>query len=237
MQRRLWQCQQQEQWFVTALLPVVVGRDGVGNPSGVGIGVNDANGWDVVQGAFVEQDIVFQWVQAHDKIRAKGGPVVELLVKALDLLIQLVDDLCLAPAEDLLAVCDATRDPALEQMIALGQLGGPGNGPVLAITGSHKQYHASPAGDFLDNLCGSTQMGGGDFKRDDVDALPDAVYVAGICGVPERRDMTLMGFGGEQQLEGDVGRRGRVVEQRVWAVVRGNVGSQLSQHLGWSMLC
>lgn len=47
--------------------------------------------------------------------------------------------------------------------------------------------------------------------------------------------MALVGFGCEQQLQGHVGRRGRVVQQCVWAIVRGNVGPQLSQNLCWTV--
>jgi hypothetical protein len=54
-------------------------------------------------------------------------------------------------------------------------------------------------------------MGSRGFERDDMDALPDTVDVACVCGVPQRRDMALVGFGRQQELESDVGRRGRVV--------------------------
>ena len=124
-------------------LPVVVGRNGVGDPSGIGVGVDDANRGDVVEGAFVEQHIVFQRVQADDEIRTQGRAVVELLLEAGDFLVKLVDNLGLAAAENLLAVGDAAGDPALEQVVGLGQLGGTRNGSVLALARAYKQDDAA----------------------------------------------------------------------------------------------
>jgi hypothetical protein len=43
--------------------------------------------------------------------------------------------------------------------------------------------------------------------------------------------MALMGFGCKEELEGDVGGRGRVVQQRVRLVVRADFGAQMSNAL------
>lgn len=66
-------------------------------------------------------------------------------------------------------------------------------------------------------------MGGGDLERNYVDALSYAVDVAGVCGVPERGGMALVGFRRKEELEGDVGRRRGIVQERVWLVVGGDV--------------
>lgn len=49
-------------------------------------------------------------------------------------------------------------------------------------------------------------MGGGGLERDDVNALSDAVDIPRVGRIPQRGDMALVGFGGEEQLEGYVGR-------------------------------
>lgn len=85
----------------------------------------------------------------------------------------------------------------------------------------------------MNDLGGAAQVGGSHFKRDYVNALPDTMDVAGICGVPQRSDMALVGFGGEEQLKGDVGGGWWVVQEGVWLVVRGDVASQSCQVLGW----
>jgi hypothetical protein len=74
-------------------------------------------------------------------------------------------------------------------------------------------------------------MGGCDFERDDVHALPDAVDVARIRRVPERCGMALVGLGGEEELEGDVGGRGRVVQESVGLVVWADVCAELAHLL------
>lgn len=54
-------------------------------------------------------------------------------------------------------------------------------------------------------------MGSGDFKGNDVHALPYSMDVACIGGVPEGGGMALVGFRCEEELEGNVcGGRGMV---------------------------
>jgi len=208
--------------------PVVVGWNGVGDPGGIRIGINDANRWDVVESTLVEQDVVFEWVHADDEIGSQHWPIKELFFKARNFFVELVDHLCPAPTYNLLAVGDASGDPALEQMVALGQLGGARNGPFLSVAGSHKQNHACPSRDLLDDLGGTAQVGGRHLERDDVHALPYAVDVTGICRIPEGSDMALVGFGGQEKFEGDVGGGRRVVQQGVGLVVRHDDCSQLA---------
>jgi hypothetical protein len=61
-----------------------------------------------------------------------------------------------------------------------------------------------------------------DLKRDNVDALPYALDVACVCGIPERGGVALVGFGGEEELEGHVGGGRGVVEEATWVVVGGD---------------
>jgi hypothetical protein len=218
-----------EKWG--SVLPVVVGRNGVGDPGGIRVCVDDADGGDVVEGALVQQDVVLERVEADDEVGAQHGAVVQLLVEAGDLGVVLVNHLQLAAAQDLLAVGDAARDPALEQVVPLGQLGGARHGAVLALAGAHEQHDAASPRHLLDDFGGAAQVGGRLLERDDVDALADAVDVARVRRVPQRGGMALVGFRGEEQLEGHVGGRGRVREERVRLVVRADLGAHAGQLL------
>ena len=218
-------------WGGGGVSPVIVGGNGVGDPCGISIGVDDANGGDVVERALVQQDVVFQRVQADDEVGPQRGAVEQLLLEARDVGVVLVDDFDLAAAQDLLAVGDAAGDPALKQVVALGQLGGARHGAVLAVAGADKQHNAASSRHLVDDFGGAAEVGGGGFERDDVDALADAVDVAGVGGVPQRGDVPLVGFGGEEELEGDVGGRGGVGEEGVRLVVRADVGAQGAQLL------
>lgn len=137
-------------------IPVIVRGDGVGHPGRIGIGVNNANGGDVVERALVEQDVVLERVQAHDQIRTQYRPVVKLLFESWYFLVQLIHDLQPALAQDLLAVCDTAWDPALEEMVALRELGGSCDCPVLSVACAYEQDHASSPAHLLHNLGGSS---------------------------------------------------------------------------------
>ena len=80
-------------------------------------------------------------------------------------------------------------------------------------------------------------MRGGDFERDDVYTLTDAVDVARVGRIPQRSDVPLVGFRGEEKLEGDVGGRGRVGEEGVRLVVRSDVCSQVAGLLRQLLVC
>jgi hypothetical protein len=60
-----------------------------------------------------------------------------------------------------------------------------------------------------------------------VHALSYTVDIAGICGVPERGGVALMGFRGKKELKGDVGGGRGVVDERVRLVVGADLGAQL----------
>lgn len=49
--------------------PVVVGRDGIRDPSRVRVRVDDADGRDVHLGRLVEEDVVIDRVQTDDEVR------------------------------------------------------------------------------------------------------------------------------------------------------------------------
>ncbi len=71
-------------------------------------------------------------------------------------------------------------------------------------------------------------MGGCDLERDDVNALADAMDVAGIGWVPDGGEMTLVGLRSKEQFERHICGRGRVGEERVGLIMRLNVGAQLA---------
>jgi len=168
----------------------------------------------------MQQHVILQRIHAHDKIRPQHRSIEQLLFEPRDFLVQLVEDLGLAPPEDLLAVGDAARNPALEQVVSLCEFGGARDGAVFAVARADEQHHAAASAYFLDYFCGAPEMRGGHFERDDVDALPYSVDVARVGGVPQRSDVALVGFGCEEELEGDIGGRGGVVEEGVGLVMR-----------------
>jgi hypothetical protein len=71
-------------------------------------------------------------------------------------------------------------------------------------------------------------MGGSDFERDDVHALPYPVDVACVGGIPERGGMALVGLGREEELKSDVCGGWGMVEKGVRLVVGGDGGTQFS---------
>ena len=99
---------------------VVVGRDGIRDPARVRVGVDDADGGDVVQAAFVQADFVLQRVEADDQVRFQDGVLAlrECLSVLGELLVCDVDDLDGAVAEDLLAVGQAARCPSVEDVVS-----------------------------------------------------------------------------------------------------------------------
>jgi hypothetical protein len=119
-------------------VPVIVGWNGVGDPGRVRISVNDTDRRDVVQRALVKQNVVLQRIETHDQIRAQDRPIIKLFLESRNVLILFVDHLGPTLAQDLLPVRYASRDPALEQVVALGHLRGLDDGPVLAIACSYE---------------------------------------------------------------------------------------------------
>ena len=79
-------------------------------------------------------------------------------------------------------------------------------------------------------------MGSRGLERNYVGAPANSVNVAGICGVPERGGMALVGLGGEQELQSHVGGGGRMAEEGVRLVVGADVGAQVPGVLLWAVL-
>ncbi|TIA01461.1 hypothetical protein D6C82_03729 [Aureobasidium pullulans] len=185
-------------------VPVVVGRNGVGDPGWVCVGVNNTNGGNVVETALVQQNVVLHGVQADDQIGLEGALCFKLLLETFDLLVILIDDLCATSAQDLRAVCDAARNPAVEEVTATGQFSSLGNNSLLAVTSTDKEDQTTTLGDTTNDSTCSAQVGGGLVKRDDVNTLTYTKDVASVGRVPERGRVTQMGLRGKKEFEGDV---------------------------------
>ena len=69
-------------------------------------------------------------------------------------------------------------------------------------------------------------MGPGHVEGDDVDALPDAEDVAGVCGIPVGCLVAQMGLRCEEELEGDIGGARRVGEEAVGLVAFVDAGAE-----------
>ena len=179
----------------------------------------------------MQQNVVLQRVHADHEVWSQHGTVVQLLLEACDICIVLVDNLGLAAAQDLLAVGDAAWDPALEQVVSLCQLCRARHGTVLPVASADEQDDAASPRHFLDHLGSSTKVRSSDLERDDVHALSNAVDVARVGRIPQRCDMSLVGLRGQEELEGDICRRGRVVEESVRLVVGTNICAQLAHLL------
>ena len=197
-------------------LPVIVGRDLVRNPRRVGVGINDTDGRDLGQAALVQQGHVLLGIQAHDEIGRQGSAVDQVVIVAVDWAIKLVHHGQGRASQQLLAVGDGSGAPLGEQVAGLGELGGAHDDGALTGTGADEQDQTAVVGDLLDDAGGAAQVGGCGLERDDVDALADAVDVAGVGRVPERRVVTHVGLGGHEILE-------RGFRRRVAQVLLGDV--------------
>lgn len=138
---------------------VIVGGDRVRDPRGVGVRIDDTDRGDVVQAALVQEDDVLERVQADDEVGLQHGPVDQGLLELGELLVQRVDDLHIAVAQDLLAVRQTARDPAFEDVVALGQLRGADDASLLALSGADEQDEASSRGDLLHDLGRTAEVG------------------------------------------------------------------------------
>jgi hypothetical protein len=126
-------------------IPVIVCGNRICDPCGVGVGVNDTDGRDVVQSTLVQQDVILQRVHADNKIGPEYGALEQLLLKTGHLLVFLVDNLGPTAAQNLLTVGDAARYPPLKQVVGFGELCSTDNGRILAVTGTHEQDEAAPS--------------------------------------------------------------------------------------------
>lgn len=152
----------------------------------------------------MQQNVILHGVQADDQIGLEGALCFKLLLETFDLLVILIDDLCATSAQDLRAVCDAARNPAVEEVTATGQFSSLGNNSLLAVTSTDKEDQTTTLGDTTNDSTCSAQVGGGLVKRDDVNALTYTKDVASVGRVPERGRVTQMGLRGKQEFEGDV---------------------------------
>ena len=175
----------------------------------------------------MQTDLVLQRVQADDEIwaeyrvrRASGRLRHHGLVLG-DLAVEDVDDFDRAVAEDLLAVSQAPRRPAVEDVVRAGALGGVDDGVFLAVACADEEDDTAAAGDFADDFRRALQVGVGGVEADDVDAVADAEDVGAIARVPERGVVAEVGLCGEEHREGDLEGGGWIPE-----VGEGGVGGR-----------
>lgn len=180
---------------------VIVGRDWIGDPRRIGVGVDDPDRWDVVQRAFVQQHPILHRVQANHQVRFQRRSVFQFTLQLPNHLIELVESNRRARGQELQAICESSRLPSLEDMIAAGQLGCFHHYSGLSLAGAHEQDETCPFSDAGDNAARPAEMGGCHVEGDDVDTLADAKYVARVSRVPERGRVAQMGLGGEKMFE------------------------------------
>jgi hypothetical protein len=179
----------------------------------------------------VQQHPVLEGIETDDKVGLQRLALDELPVKAFHLVIKLVDNLGLAPPKDLQTIRDAARYPTLKQVTASGQLGSLYHTSVLAGSCASEEYEASAFGHGCDDLAGSAQVSGGDFQRDDVDAVSYTEDVARVGRIPERCGVSKMRLRREKEFKRDVGQSGRIGNERVRPVTRPNSRAKVSQEL------
>lgn len=185
-------------------IPVVVCGNHIGNPRGLRVCVDDANGGHIDERALVQQGVVLDGVEADDEVGDQRPPRGEMARVALEGLVVLVEHLYLHAAEDDVGVGDGPGRPFREQVTCAREPGGLGHELCLAGPRAHEQDQAAPVGDLFDDARGPAQMRGRLLEGDDVDALPDAVDVARVGRVPERGVVAHVCLGGHEELEGDV---------------------------------
>jgi hypothetical protein len=118
-------------------------------------------------------------------------------------------------------------------VVGPGELCSADNGSILAVAGADEEDEACPSRNLLDYPGSSAQMGSCGLERDDVGALADTIYVAGVCGIPERGGMAVVGLRCEKELEGDVGERGGMAKESVRLVMGRDLGTQVPYGLLW----
>lgn len=194
---------------------VVVGGDRVRHPRRVGVGVDDADRGHAEQPTLVQADLVLQRVQAHDQVRAHGGVVAggEFPAVLLELVVVDVDHLDAAGPQDLLAVGQAAGHPAVEDVVAPGQLGRVDRDLLRAVAGADEEDDAAPPGDLLDHLGRPQEVGVRRVQGDDVDAVPHAEDVAAVGRVPERRRVAEVRLVREEHREREAGGGGGVPQE------------------------
>ena len=86
-------------------------------------------------------------------------------------------------------------------MAPLGQFRGFDDGGCVARPCPDEEDEAPVVRDAFDDFCSTSEVGGGYFEADDVDAGSHPVDVALVHGVPETGCVAEMALGCEQELE------------------------------------
>lgn len=185
---------------------IIVRRNRVCNPRWVTIRINDTNRRHSRQSTLMETDIILQRVQDHHQIRLDRPVILQVLANSLVLnhLIPLIDDLNLRLPQDLIAVRQAPRNPAIEKMASACKLGSTDNSALLALARADEQDRSAVVGYAFYDLCCAAQVHGRGFKGDDVDSRADAVDVPLVPWVPQRGGMAHVGLRREEEGECDL---------------------------------
>jgi hypothetical protein len=173
----------------------------------------------------MKQDIVLPGIKHNHQIRLQRIPLRDLVLKALNLLVQTIYNLHLAMRKDLISIGNRARNPFLKEVATLCEFRGFHDRGGVAVARADEEDQAPVVGDAFDDLGGAPEVCGGDFEGDDVDAGTHAVDVALVHGVPEGRCMAQVALGSQQQFEGNVFWARRVDEDLVRFVVPRDVGA------------
>lgn len=184
-----------------------------------------------MQTALVQEHDVLDRVQADHEVGLQHGPVDQGVLELGELLVQRVDDLHLAVAQDLLPVRQAAGDPALEDVVALGQLRRTDDAPLLALPRAHEQDESAPRRDLLHDLGRTAEVGRRDVQRDYVDPFSDTEDVAGILRVPAGRRVSEMRLVGEEEFECDVLWPGRGSDEVLRFIRVRHVGTETVEYV------
>lgn len=212
-------------------LPVVVRGNRIRDPRRIRIRVDDADRGDTLQPAFVQADVILERVQANHQIRLQRPVIRELLIHQpqVDVVVQLVHGPHAAAAQDLVPVRDRPGDPARKQVASLGHPRGVDDAACLSSARADEQDQPAVVRDALDDLGRAPQVGRRGLERDDVQALPDAVDVALVGGIPQTCGVPDVRLRGHKQLERDVSRRGRLRDELARFIEWSDDRSQLSR--------
>jgi hypothetical protein len=208
--------------------PVIVCGNRVSNPLGVTIRVQNSNSRNSQQSTLVKQNVVLLHVQADDQVGSQG---ITLLGSLGALAVCHINLHHLSVSNNHLSIRNSSGDPLLEKMATASKLSSLDDGACLTLARSNEKNQTTVVGNTLNDLGGAAKVRNGRLERDDVNTLTSTVDVTLVAGVPKRSGMSEVGSGGKQQLEGKVLRRGRVVRNRVRAVVRGDAGTKLAGSL------
>lgn len=185
---------------------IIIRRNLIRNPRGVSIRIDDANGRDTRQPTLMETNIILQRIQNHHQIRLDRSMVLQILAESLivNYLIPLINDLNPRPPQDLIAIRQAPRNPAIEKVTSACELGCADNSALLAFAGANEQDRSSVEGYAFYDLRCAAQMHRRGFKGDDMDTRADAVDVSLVPRVPQRGGMAHVGLRREEEGEGDI---------------------------------